>query len=734
MAEQKIIWTKIDEAPALATYSLFPIVKNFLKTAGVDIDQCDISLAARVISQFPERLREDQRIPDNLAALGELVKKPEANIIKLPNISASIPQLKATIEELQKKGFDLPDFPEDPQTDEEKEIAAKYATCLGSAVNPVLREGNSDRRAASAVKKFAQKNPHRLKPFSPDCKAYVAYMDSGDFYENEQSVIMDKDATLSIELNGKCLKTLEVEDKELVSSTFMSAKALRAFLAKTIEDAKEKGLLWSVHLKATMMKVSDPIIFGHAVSVFFKDVFEKYADEFEKLGVNPDLGIGDLLKKIEKSDKKDEIEAALKAVVEKGEPNIAMVDSDKGITNLHFSNDIIIDASMPPVIREGGKMWNKEGELQECVAVIPDRSYARMYSAMLEDCKENGQFDVATMGHVSNVGLMAKKAEEYGSHPFTFRCAEDGVMEVKDQDGNVLMSHKVEKGDIWRLYKAKDIAVKDWVRLAHERGKLTGDPIVFWLDSNRAHDSNLIKKVLEYLPEHLEKEPIEYHIMAPELAMKYTVKRSRAGLNTISVTGNVLRDYLTDLFPILELGTSAKMMSIVPLLAGGGLFETGAGGSAPKHVEQFLKESHLRWDSLGEFLALAESLRMIFNKTNDNKVKALCEALDKANEAYLDNNKAPGRKCGEPDNKASHFYLALYWADALANSDDKELAEKFASVAKALKENEQKILDELLAVEGKPSDIGGYFMPDDEKAEKAMRPSETLNKIIESIA
>ena len=734
MAEQKIIWTKIDEAPALATYSLFPIVESFLKTAGVDIEECDISLAARVISQFPERLREDQRIPDNLAALGELVKKPEANIIKLPNISASIPQLKATIEELQKKGFDLPDFPEDPQTDEEKEIAAKYATCLGSAVNPVLREGNSDRRAAAAVKKFAQKNPHRLKPFSPDCKAYVAYMGGGDFYENEQSVIMDKDATLSIELNGKCLKTLEVEDKELVSSTFMSAKALRAFLAKTIQDAKDKGLLWSIHLKATMMKVSDPIIFGHAVSVFFKDVFEKYADEFEKLGVNPDLGIGDLLKKIEKSDKKDEIEAALKAVVEQGDPNIAMVDSDKGITNLHFSNDIIIDASMPPVIRDGGKMWNKDGELQECVAVIPDRSYARMYSAMLEDCKENGQFDVSTMGHVSNVGLMAKKAEEYGSHPFTFRCAEDGVMEVKDQDGNILMSHKVEKGDIWRLYKAKDIAIKDWVRLGHERGKLTGDPIVFWLDSNRAHDSNLIKKVLEYLPEHLEKEPVEYYVMAPELAMKFSVKRSRAGLNTISVTGNVLRDYLTDLFPILELGTSAKMMSIVPLLAGGGLFETGAGGSAPKHVEQFLKESHLRWDSLGEFLALAESLRMIYNKTNDSKVKALCESLDKANEAYLDNNKAPSRKCCEPDNKASHFYLALYWADALANSEDKELAEKFVSVAKALKENEQKIIDELLAVEGKPSDVGGYFMPNDEKAEKAMRPSETLNKIIESIA
>jgi len=734
MAEQKIIWTKIDEAPALATYSLFPIVKNFLKTAGVDIEQCDISLAGRVISQFPERLREDQRIPDNLAALGELVKKPEANIIKLPNISASIPQLKATIEELQKKGFDLPDFPEDPQTEEEKEIAAKYAVCLGSAVNPVLREGNSDRRAAVAVKKYAQKNPHKLKPFSPDCKAYVAYMDGGDFYENEQSVIMDKDATLSIELNGKCLKTLEVENRDIVSSTFMSAKALSKFLAKTVEDAKDKGLLWSIHLKATMMKISDPIIFGHAVSVFFKDVFEKYADEFEKLGVNPDLGIGDLLKKLEKSDKKDEIEAALKAVVQKGEPNIAMVDSDKGITNLHFSNDVIIDASMPPVIRDGGKMWNKDGELQECVAVIPDRSYARMYSAMLEDCKKNGQFDVATMGHVSNVGLMAKKAEEYGSHPYTFRCAEDGIMEVKDQDGNVLMSHRVEKGDIWRLYRVKDVAIKDWVRLGHERGKLTGDAIVFWLDSNRAHDSNLIKKVLEYLPEYLEKEPVEYYVMAPERAMKFTIKRSRAGLNTITVTGNVLRDYLTDLFPILELGTSAKMMSIVPLLAGGGLFETGAGGSAPKHVEQFLKESHLRWDSLGEFLALAESLRMIYNKTGDSKVKALCESLDKANEAYLDNNKAPGRKCGEPDNKASHFYLALYWADALANCENKELADKFTPIAKALKENEQKIIEELLAVEGKPSDVGGYFKPDDEKAEKAMRPSETLNKIIDSIA
>ncbi len=722
MSKPKIIWTKIDEAPALATYSLYPIVEKFLKEAGVEIEQSDISLAGRVLAAMG-------KMDDELAKLGELVKKPEANIIKLPNISASVPQLKACIAELQSQGVDIPDYPENPQTEEEKEIKAKYDTCLGSAVNPVLREGNSDRRAAVAVKKHAQKNPPRLKPFSPDCKAYVAYMNEGDFYENEQSIIAQKDGALSIELNGKVLKTMDdIEKGDVVSSSFMSAKKLSTFLAQTIEDAKAKDLLWSIHLKATMMKVSDPIMFGHAVKEFFKEVFEKYADEFERLGVNPDLGIGDLLKKIEKSEKKEEIKADIERIIKEGKPNIAMVDSDNLITNLHFSNDIIIDASMPPVIREGGKMWNKDGELQECVAVIPDRSYARMYSAILEDCKEHGQFDPATMGHVSNVGLMAKKAEEYGSHPYTFRIPEDGVVEVKDSDGNVLMSHKVEKGDIWRAYRAKDIAIKDWIRLAHERGKLTGDPIVFWLDSNRAHDANLIKKVVEYLPQYLEKEPIEYHIMAPELAMKYTVKRSRAGLNTISVTGNVLRDYLTDLFPILELGTSAKMMSIVPLLAGGGLFETGAGGSAPKHVQQFLKESHLRWDSLGEFLALAESLRMIYNKTGDEKVKEVLDALDKANEAYLDNNKAPSRKAGEPDNKASHFYLAMYWAKELGKTNP-----KFAEVAKKLEENEEKIMQELLSVEGKPADIGGYYRPDDAKAEAAMRPSKTLNEIIDSI-
>ena len=722
MSQPKIIWSKIDEAPALATYSLFPVVEKFLKEAGVDIEQSDISLAGRVLAAFGH-------MDDELAKLGELVLKPEANIIKLPNISASVPQLKACIAELQEKGFDLPDYPENPQTEEEKEVAAKYAKCLGSAVNPVLREGNSDRRAAPAVKKFAQQHPHRLKPFDENCQAYVAHMEDGDFYENEQSLIADKEDNYTIELNGKVVKTIDnIEPKEVISASFMSAKSLKKLLAKSIKDAEDKGLLWSIHLKATMMKVSDPIMFGYAVEEFFKDIFEKYADEFEKLGVNPELGLGDLLKKLENSDKKEEIEAAIKEKILSGEPNIAMVDSDNLITNLHFSNDIIIDASMPPVIREGGKMWNKDGQLQECVAVIPDRSYALMYNEILEDCKTNGQFDVTTMGHVSNVGLMAKKAEEYGSHPYTFKVPEDGIVEVKDSDGNVLMSFNVEKGDIWRAYRAKDIAIKDWVRLAHERGKLTGDPVVFWLDSNRAHDANIIKKVVEYLPAHIEKEPIEYHIMAPRLAMRFTLKRTRAGLNTISATGNVLRDYLTDLFPILELGTSAKMMSIVPLLAGGGLFETGAGGSAPKHVEQFLKEGHLRWDSLGEFLALAESLRMIYNKTGDEKVKAVLDALDKANEAYLDNNNAPSRKCGEPDNKASHFYLAKYWAKELGKSNP-----KFAEVAKKLEENESKILEELLAAEGKPTDIGGYFKPDDAKAEAAMRPSKTFNEIIDSI-
>ena len=728
----KIIWTKIDEAPALATYSLLPIVQAFAKEAGVDVVESDISLSGRVIATFPERLSEAQRIPDNLAALGKVVKEPEGNIIKLPNISASIPQLKACIAELQAKGYDLPDYPEDPQSDEDKEIQARYSTCLGSAVNPVLREGNSDRRAAAAVKKFAQKHPHKLRPFAENAKTYVAHMDENDFYGNEQSIIKDGAGKVTIELNGKVLREIDALDKEVLDGTFMSKNALRAFLKRSIEEAKEKGVLWSIHLKATMMKVSDPIMFGHAVEIFFEDVFKKYADEFAKLGVNPNLGLGDLEKKLEKSDKKDEIMAAIKAVVENGQPDIAMVDSDNGITNLHASNDIIIDASMPVVIRDGGKMWNKDGKTEECAAVIPDRSYAFFYEEMVNDCVKNGQYDVTTMGNVANVGLMAQKAEEYGSHPTTIEIPEDGTVEVKDENGNTLMSFECEQGDIWRMSRAKDIPIKDWVRLAVERARLTGNPAVFWLDENRAHDANMIKKVKEYLKDH-DTEGLELPIMDVASATRYTNERVRAGKDTISVTGNVLRDYLTDMYPILELGTSAKMLSIVPLLAGGGLFETGAGGSAPKHVDQFLAESHLRWDSLGEFLALAESLRFINQKHPSDKLAALVAALDDANAGYLDNNKAPGRKCGEPDNKASHYYVARYWAEALAKSDNAELAGKFAPIADALAKNEDKIMEELMAAECKPSDIGGYYKPDDAKAEAAMRPSATLNAIIDGI-
>ena len=736
MSKATIVWSKIDEAPALATYSLLPIVQKFAEKVGVNVEERDISLAGRIISTMGEFLTEEQRIADDLAYLGELVEQPEANVIKLPNISASIPQLKEAIAELQSKGYALPDYPEEPKNEEEARIKELYSKCLGSAVNPVLRQGNSDRRAADAVKKFAQKNPHKLRPFAEDCKSKVAFMDNDDFYENEQSVITEKAGKVTIELNGKVLKELDdVENQEILSSSFMNVKALSRFLAKTIEEAKEKDILWSIHLKATMMKVSDPIMFGHAVTTFFNEVFKKYAPEFAEIGVNPDLGLGDLYKKLTKlpEDKRAEIEKAIMDTYNE-RPNIAMVDSDNGITNLHASNDIIIDASMPPVIRDGAKMWNKDGKTQEVLAVIPDRTFATLYDEILEDVKANGQFDVTTMGHVSNVGLMAKKAEEYGSHPTTFKVSETGLMEVKDENGTVLMSHKVEEGDIWRLYRAKDIPVKDWIRLAHERGSLTGDPIVFWLDSFRPHDANLIKKVIEYLPTHLAEKNIEYHILAPRQAMRFTLRRVRRGLNTISVSGNAIRDYLTDLFPILELGTSAKMMSIVPLLAGGGLFETGAGGSAPKHVDQFIEAGHLRWDSLGEFLALAESLRMIGNKSNDAQIKVLTEAIDKANEAYLDNNKVPGRKVGQPDNKASHYYWGMYLAKALAEqTDDKELAETFAPVAKELADFEDKIIEELLAVEGKPADIGGYYRPDNEKVSKAMRPSETLNKIIDKI-
>jgi isocitrate dehydrogenase len=721
----KIIWSKIDEAPALATYSFFPIVKKFCAAGGVDVELSDISLAGRVLAAMG-------KMDDELAKLGEVVLQPGGNVIKLPNISASITQLKECIAELQGQGVDIPDFPENPSDDAQKAIREKYNGCLGSAVNPVLREGNSDRRAAAAVKNFAQKNPHKLRAFESPSKAYVAHMDGdGDFYANEKSVVVSGDQKVTINLNGNCLKAIDVKDKEVLDGTFMSAKKLQAFYQKTLDDAKANGVLWSLHLKATMMKISDPIMFGHAIKVFYKDVFAQFGAELAACGVNANLGLGDLYKKIAGSPKEAEIKAAIEATYAK-QPPMAMVDSDKGITNLHASNDIIIDASMPVVVRDGGKMWNADGKTQECVAVIPDSSYARFHQGMVDDCVKNGQYDVTTMGNVANVGLMAQKAEEYGSHPTTFEIAEDGVVEVKDGAGNVLMSHNVEAGDIWRMSRTKDIPIKDWIRLAFERGRLTGDPVVFWLDSNRAHDANLIAKIDAYKGE-FDQSGFECKIMNVQDAVAYTNARVREGKNTIAATGNVLRDHLTDMYPILELGTSAKMLSIVPLIAGGGLFETGAGGSAPKHVDQFLAEGHLRWDSLGEFLALAESLRMINQKNPDANLEAVCAALDSANQGYLDNNKAPSRKCGEPDNKASHYFVAQYWARALANSNNAALAAKFGPVADALESNEAKIIEELLAVEGKAQDIGGYYRPDDAKAESAMRPSATLNQIIDSI-
>jgi isocitrate dehydrogenase len=726
MSLPKIIWSKIDEAPALATYSLLPIVNAFTEAAGVSVVTSDISLAGRVLATMG--LAEDE-----LSKLGKVVLQPDGNIIKLPNISASVGQLKDCIAELQGQGYDIPNYPENPETDEEKAIQAKYSTCLGSAVNPVLREGNSDRRAAKAVKKFAQNHPHRLKPFAENSKAYVAHMaGDGDFQGNEKSVTMDKAQKVTIALNGKELATIDALDKEVLDGTFMSVSKLKSFIKKSIEDAKENGVLWSIHLKATMMKISDPIMFGHAFTVFFQEVFDKYADVFEELNVNPNLGMSDLEKKIAGHEKEAEIKAAFQAVVESDNPEIAMVDSDKGTTNFNASNDVIIDASMPVVVREGGKQWNRNGDAVECVAVIPDSTYAMFHEEMVADCVKNGQYDVTTMGSMANVGLMAQKAEEYGSHPTTFELEEAGKVTVTAEDGTELMSFDCEKGDIWRMSRAKDIPIKDWVRLAVERGQIEQVPVIFWLDENRAHDAEMIKKVNEYLKD-LDTEGLDIQIMNVTDATRFTNKRIREGKNTIAVTGNVLRDHLTDMYPILELGTSAKMLSIVPLLASGGLYETGAGGSAPKHVDQFLKEGHLRWDSLGEFLALAESLRFIGRKHSDAKLEALTAALDKANEGYLDNNKAPSRKCGEPDNKASHFYVAQYWADALANGEDAELAAKFAPVAQELKDNEAKIIEELLSVEGKAQDIGGYFHPNDELAEKAMRPSATLNKIIDSI-
>ncbi|MDD5285529.1 MAG: NADP-dependent isocitrate dehydrogenase, partial [Desulfuromonadaceae bacterium] len=668
----KIIWSKIDEAPALATYSLLPIVNAFTKAAGVVVETRDISVAGRIIANFSDYLTESQRMSDYLAELGELTQKPEANIIKLPNVSASIPQLKAAIKELQEHGYKLPDYPEEPKTDAEKALHARYAKCLGSAVNPVLREGNSDRRSAAAVKQYAKKHPVKMGAWSPESKTHVSHMTDGDFYHHEKSITMKKGGNVKIELVGKDGKVtvlkekLSLQEGEVLDGTYMSCRALRKFIEEQIEDAKNKGVLFSVHLKATMMKISDPIMFGHFVSVFYKDLFEKHAATFKELGVNPDLGMGDLYVKIKKlpEDKQAEIEADIQAVYKK-RPELAMVDSEKGITNLHASNDIIIDASMPVVIRDSGGMWGTDGKLHDVKCVIPDTCYSEWYQECIDFCKKNGQFDPTTMGCVSNVGLMAQKAEEYGSHDKTFKVPADGTVRVVDESGAVLFQHEVEAGDIWRGCQAKDLPIRDWVKLAVNRAKASGAPAVFWLDKNRAHDAQMIEKVNLYLKDH-DTKGLDIRIMPPVEAMQFAMQRAKDGKDTITVSGNALRDYLTDLFPILELGTSSKMLSIVPLLAGGGLFETGAGGSAPKHVQQFVKEGYLRWDSLGEFLALAESLRHLSSTFKNDKAQLLADTLDQANAKFLDNNRNPARKVGQIDNRGSHFYLAMYWAEALA--------------------------------------------------------------------
>ncbi|MCE2570523.1 NADP-dependent isocitrate dehydrogenase [Motilimonas eburnea] len=733
----KIIYTITDEAPALATYSFLPIVKAFTEAGEIEVETKDISLAGRIIANFPEKLTEQQRQSDALSELGELAKTPEANMIKLPNISASVPQLMAAIKELKEHGYDLPDYPANPATDEEKEIAARYAKILGSAVNPVLREGNSDRRVAAPVKEYAKKNPHSMGVWSKESKSRVAHMQGDDFFGSEQSVVLSQADDVKIEHVAKdgsvsVLKaSTPLQAGEVIDSARMSAKALRAFIEQAIEQAKADGVLLSLHLKATMMKVSDPIMFGHAVSVYFKDVFEKHGELFKELGVNTKNGFGDVVAKIANlpADKKAEIEADIAAVYEK-QPPLAMVDSDKGITNLHVPSDVIIDASMPAAIRSSGQMWGPDGKLADTIAMIPDRCYAGIYQQTIQFCKENGAFDPTSMGNVSNVGLMAQKAEEYGSHDKTFEVPADGSIRVVNQAGETLMEHTVEQGDIWRMCQAKDEPIKDWVKLAVNRARATGSPAVFWLNEARAHDANLIKKVNTYLADH-DTDGLEIKILAPEAAIAYTLDRVKAGQDTISVTGNVLRDYLTDLFPILELGTSAKMLSIVPLLAGGGLYETGAGGSAPKHVQQFEQESHLRWDSLGEFLALAVSIEDLGHKNDNPKALVIADALNQATSKLLDTNKSPMRKAGQLDNRGSHFYLAMYWAQALATqSQDEALQAHFAPIAKALAENEATILAEIAATEGKPSDLGGYFQPDFAKASAAMRPSATFNGII----
>jgi isocitrate dehydrogenase len=743
MKQSTITWTKIDEAPALATYSLLPIVRAFTSGSGIDIETSDISLTGRIIANFPDNLGEDQKIPDNLAILGQLTQSPDANIVKLPNISASIPQLQAAIKELQSKGFDIPDYPEEPKNDAEKALQKRFSKCLGSAVNPVLREGNADRRAAASVKRFAQKNPHKMMKPWPESgsKTRVAFMSEGDFYGSETSVTLGRATTARIEFvagDGTVTplkENLDLLEGEVIDTSLMNVRALRNFYQEQIEAASKDNVLLSLHLKATMMKISDPIMFGHCVSVFYKDALDKHAETLKEIGANVNNGLADVLQKLDKlpAAKREEIEADIAAVYET-RPDLAMVDSRKGITNLHVPNNIIVDASMPNVVRDGGKMWNKDDELQDCIAMVPDRCYATMYAEIMENAKKNGQFDPATMGSVSNVGLMAQKAEEYGSHDKTFEAPANGTIRVVDTSGTTLLEQKVEPGDIFRMCQAKDAPIANWVQLAVSRARATGTPTVFWLDSDRAHDAEIIKKIKKYLPNH-NTEGLEIHIMKPVEAMKFSLERIRKGEDTISVTGNVLRDYLTDLFPILELGTSARMLSIVPLMKGGGLFETGAGGSAPKHVQQFMKEGHLRWDSLGEYCALVPSLEQVADKAENPKAKILAQTLDEAIAMYLENGRLPSRKVHEIDNRGSTFYLALYWAQALAaQTDDAAMQARFAPVAKALEDNEATIVEELLSAQGNPGDIGGYYLPDDAMANREMRPSATFNAIIDAMA
>jgi len=738
MTKSRIMYTKTDEAPALATFSFLPIVKAFCSNADIEIELKDISLAARILSNFPEFLTNEQKHSDALTELGELAKTPEANIIKLPNISASIPQLKEAISELQKQGFKIPNFPEDAKTSEEAEIKSKYAKVLGSAVNPVLREGNSDRRVAVAVKQFAKDNPHSMGVWSKDSRTNVASMTKNDFYGSEKSVTLASDEKVKIEFvsSSNETKTLKdffkIEAGEIIDSSVLGIESLKEFFEKEITKANEEKTLLSLHLKATMMKVSDPYIFGKCVEVYFKDVFAKYSDLFKELGVNSSNGLGDVFAKIKGHAKESEVLAAINETY-KSRPSLAMVDSDKGITNLHVPSDVIVDASMPAMIRSSGKMWDKDGKLSDTHALIPDRSYAGIYQATIDFCKEHGAFDVVTMGNVSNVGLMAKKAEEYGSHDKTFYAEDNGSIRVVDSKENILMEHKVSKGDIFRMCQTKDEPIQDWVKLAVTRAKATGQPAIFWLDKNRAHDFEVISKVEKYLKNH-DTTNLEIKIIDPTNACLYTLARVKEGQDTISVTGNVLRDYLTDLFPILELGTSAKMLSIVPLLKGGGLFETGAGGSAPKHVQQFAEENYLRWDSLGEFLALSVSLEDIALKKNNKKADVLAKTLDIANTMFLKNNKSPARKVGEIDNRGSHFYLAMYWAKALSEqTEDSELSSHFKKIYSEISAHEEKIIEEMISAQGRSVDMKGYYHPNESVLEKEMRPSQTFNQIISSI-